>query len=67
MPVRLSKVVREELASMINSLQVAQYMAATSPAGPDRQLWRDRQSQVTLRLYNDFGIELPTLGVGSIG
>lgn len=58
---RISKKNKKELASMINSLQVAQYMADTSAPGPDQALWRNRRHEVTVRLYRDFGIELPTL------
>ena len=56
---RISAKDKKRLMNIINSLMVAEYMKHQKHTTPN--IWFDSEAEAGIKLYEEFGIELPAL------
>ena len=59
--VYLSEAARKALASLINSLQVAEILKKEARDFEEIKIYRDSEYRATVKLFEVFGVELPCL------
>ncbi|MCS5549891.1 MAG: hypothetical protein NZ811_00035 [Gammaproteobacteria bacterium] len=59
---KLTKKQKARIAALINTIETSHIML-DSKATENRQLWVIEKDTATLNLFNEFGIELPTLSI----